>query len=126
MAVNICFDIRFPESSRIPSLEGAEVIFNPAAFNMTTGPAHWEIGFRQRAVENQIFMVGTATARASGNSYVSYGHSIITDPWGSIVMQMDEKEGINITEIDLSYVEEIRKKLPLISARRDDVYRIMV
>ena len=60
MAVNICFDIRFPESSRIPALKGARIIMNPGAFNMTTGPAHWEIGFRQRAIENQVFMIGTA------------------------------------------------------------------
>lgn len=124
MAVNICFDIRFPESSRIPAVNGAKVIFNPAAFNMTTGPAHWELGFRQRAIENQIYMVGTSTARNPSMGYVSYGHSIVTDPWGNIVMQMDEKEGIGMAEIDLEYIEEIRRKLPLMSARRTDVYNI--
>ena len=122
MAVNICFDIRFPESSRIPALAGAKVIFNPASFNMTTGPAHWELAFRQRAIENQVFMVGTATARDPEAGYTAYGHSIITDPWGRVVMQMDEKEGHNITEIDLDYIDEIRQKLPLLSARRTDIY----
>ena len=112
MAVNICFDIRFPESSRIPALKGAKVIFNPASFNMTTGPAHWELGFRQRAIENQIYMVGTAAAQDPEASYKGYGHSIITDPWGRVLMQMDEKEGHNITEIDLDYVEEVRSRLP--------------
>lgn len=124
MGLNICFDIRFPESARIPALKGAKVIFNPAAFNMTTGPAHWEIGFRQRAVENQVFMVGTSTARDERQGYISYGHSIITSPWGEIVMQMDEKEAVNVTEIDIDYVDEIRKKLPLLSTRRDDVYSL--
>ena len=122
MAVNICFDIRFPESSRIPTLKGAKVIFNPASFNMTTGPAHWELAFRQRAVENQVYMVGTAAARDPDASYTGWGHSIITDPWGRVLMQMDEKEGSCITEIDLDYVDEVRKKLPLISARRTDIY----
>ena len=122
MAANICFDIRFPESSRIPALKGAKVIFNPASFNMTTGPAHWELAFRQRAVENQVFMVGTAAARDPDASYTGWGHSIITDPWGRVLMQMDEKEGACITEIDLGYVDEVRKKLPLISARRTDIY----
>jgi len=124
MAVNICFDIRFPESSRLPALEGARVIFNPAAFNMTTGPAHWELGFRQRAIENQIYMVGTSTARDPDAGYVSYGHSIITDPWGNILMQMDEKPGVTITELDLDYIDVIRAKLPLLSARRTDIYEL--
>lgn len=124
MAVNICFDIRFPESSRLPALAGAKVIFNPAAFNMTTGPAHWELGFRQRAVENQVYMVGTSTARDPDAGYISYGHSIITDPWGKIIMQMDEKPGVTVTELDLDYIDVIRAKLPLLSARRTDIYEL--
>ena len=124
MAVNICFDIRFPESSRLPALAGAKVIFNPAAFNMTTGPAHWELGFRQRAVENQVYMVGTSTARDPDAGYISYGHSIITDPWGNIIMQMDEKPGVTVTELDLNYIDVIRAKLPLLSARRTDIYEL--
>ena len=124
MAVNICFDIRFPESARIPALAGAKVIFNPASFNMTTGPAHWELAFRQRAVENQVYMVGTADAQTPEAGYVSYGHSVITDPWGRVIMQMDEKEGHNITEIDLDYIDEVRQRLPLLSARRTDIYSL--
>ena len=124
MAVNICFDIRFPESSRIPALAGAKVIFNPASFNMTTGPAHWEVAFRQRAIENQVYMVGTATAQDPDAGYTAYGHSIITDPWGRVLMQMDEKEGHMITEIDLDYIDEVRQKLPLLSARRTDIYEL--
>jgi len=122
MAANICFDIRFPESARSAALAGAKVIFNPASFNMTTGPAHWELAFRQRAVENQLFMVGTSTARCLDAGYISYGHSIITDPWGKVVMQMDEKPGVEITEINLDYVDVVRAKLPLLTARRPDVY----
>ena len=124
MGINICFDIRFPESARILALKGAKVIFNPAAFNMKTGPAHWELGFRQRAVENQLFMVGTAPARDPSAGYIAYGHSIITDPWGAVVMQMDEKPGVEITEIDLDYIDEIRERLPMIGARRTDVYKL--
>ena len=124
MAVNICFDIRFPESSRIPALAGARVIFNPAAFNMTTGPVHWELGFRQRAVENQIFMVGTSAARDTEAGYIAYGHSIITDPWGQVIMQMDEKPGVTVTELDLDQIDTVRAKLPLLSARRTDIYEL--
>ena len=124
MAVNICFDIRFPESSRIPALKGAKVIFNPASFNMESGPAHWELTFRQRAIENQIFMVGTAAARDQSAGYIGYGHSIITDPWGNVLMQMDEKEGSTVTEIDLDYIDEIKDDLPLMRVRRTDVYEL--
>ena len=124
MAVNICFDIRFPESSRIPALNGAKVIFNPAAFNMTTGPVHWELGFRQRAIENQIYMVGTSSARDPEAGYIAWGHSLITDPWGDIVMQMDEKPGVEVAELDLDYIDKVRAKLPLMSARRTDVYEL--
>ena len=124
MAVNICFDIRFPESSRIPALNGAKVIFNPAAFNMTTGPVHWELGFRQRAIENQIYMVGTSSARDPEAGYIAWGHSIITDPWGDIIMQMDEKPGVEVAELDLDYIDKVRAKLPLMSARRTDVYEL--
>lgn len=124
MGVNICFDIRFPESSRLPALNGAKVIFNPAAFNMTTGPVHWVLGFRQRAIENQVYMIGTSTARNPKAGYVAYGHSIVTDPWGDIILEMDEKPGIGWAEIDLDYIEKVRQKLPLLSARRTDVYEL--
>lgn len=124
MGLNICFDVRFPESARIPALNGAKVILNPGAFNMTTGPAHWEIGFRQRAIENQVYMIATAPARDPEAGYTSWGHSIVVDPWGDVVLQMDEKEGVGIAEIDLDYVERIRKKLPLIGARKTDVYEL--
>lgn len=124
MAVNICFDIRFPESSRIPALAGARVIFNPAAFNMTTGPVHWQLGFRQRAIENQIYMVGTSSARFPESGYTAYGHSIITDPWGQVVMEMDEKPGVTVTELDLGQIDRIRAKLPLLAARRTDIYEV--
>ena len=125
MAVNICFDIRFPESSRIPALNGAKVIFNPASFNMTTGPAHWEISFRQRAIENQIYMVGTAAAQEPSAGYIGYGHSIITDPWGRVLMQMDEKEGVRVVTLDFDYLEKVRSELPLLRHRRTDLYELV-
>ncbi len=124
MAVNICFDIRFPESARIPAINGAKVIFNPAGFNMTTGPAHWEVGFRQRSIENQLYMVGTSQSRNKDSFYVAYGHSMVTDPWGRVIMEMDENEGIGFCEINLDYVDEVRQRLPLMSARRTDVYEL--
>ena len=123
MGLCICFDFRFPELSRIMALEGAQCIFVPAAFNMTTGPAHWELLFRQRAVDNQLFTVGTAPAR-SYEGYVSYGNSIVVSPWGDIVFRADEKPITKTVEIDLGKNDEIRQQLPLLSSRRVDMYEV--
>ncbi len=90
----ICFDIRFAELFRIMALEGAKLIFVPGAFNMTTGPAHWSLSFRMRAVDNQCFMVGCSPARDVSASYVAYGHSMVCDPWGNVVAEADEKPGL--------------------------------
>lgn len=122
MGVCVCFDFRFGELSRLMALRGAQVIFVPAAFNMTTGPAHWELLFRQRAVDEQCFTVGCAPARDMAAAYHSWGHSIVCDPWGSVVTHLDEHEAVAVTELDLARVSAIRRQLPLLSARRADVY----
>lgn len=113
MGIMICFDIRFPELSTFLMKEDVKVIFVPAAFNMTTGPAHWETLFKGRALDNQIFMVGISSARNINSSYLSYGHSIITSPWGNIEKMLDEKEGILYHELDLNIIEKIREEIPL-------------
>ena len=120
----ICYDFRFPETARLMAQDGAKIILVPAAFNMTTGPAHWELMFRGRAVESQCYVIGTAPARDLHSSYISWGHSIVVDPWGTVLMQMDEKEGIRIVELDLDYVEEVRQQLPLLKHRRTDLYEL--
>ena len=124
MGLCICYDFRFPETARLMAQDGAKVILVPAAFNMTTGPAHWELMFRQRAVESQCYVIGTAPARDMEGSYISWGHSIAVDPWGTILAQMDEKEGICNVELDLEYVEKVRRELPLLAHRRTDLYEL--
>ena len=111
----------FPELSRILALRGAQIIFVPGAFNMTTGPAHWETHFRSRAIDNQVFMMGCAPARAAFG-YQSYGHSILVNPWGTILQQLEFEPGILLEKIDLNEVNSIREQLPLMSARRTDKY----
>ena len=122
----ICYDIRFPEYVRLLALKGAKVVITPAAFNMSTGPCHWELTFRARALDNQVFMVGCAAARDLEASYHSWGHSIVIDPWGSVLEQLDENEGILTIEIDISKVDKIRKELPLLLHRRNDLYNIIL
>lgn len=121
----VCYDIRFPELSRLMALEGAKIIIIPGAFNMTTGPAHWELHLRGRAVDNQVYTVGVAPARDYNASYHSYGNSMVVSPWGDIVCRMDEKEGYIIQKLDLDYVEKVRNELPLLKHLRKDVYNLI-
>lgn len=121
MGLCICYDFRFPELARRMVLEGANVIFVPAAFNMTTGPAHWEVLFRSRAVDNQVFTFGTAPARDRRSSYHSWGHSIAVSPWGTVLNQMGAQPGIQITSIDLDEVASIREQLPLLKHRMENL-----
>lgn len=124
MGVMICYDIRFPEFARTMVLDGARMIFVPAVFNMTTGPAHWELTFRARALDNQIYMLGCAPARDTQAGYISWGHSIVTDSWGKVMKQLDEKEGILIEEIDLDREDQIREQLPLLKHRKSEMYHL--
>lgn len=122
MGLCICYDFRFPEMARIMALNGAKAIFVPAAFNMTTGPAHWEILFRTRALDNQVYTVGAAPARDRESSYTSWGHSIVVDPWGKIVESLEEREDLLKAEIDFDRVQQVRRELPLLAHRRKDLY----
>ena len=124
VGVMLCFDIRFPELARMMVNDGAKAIFVPAAFHMTTGPAHWELSFRTRALDNQIYMIGCAPMRDESAGYISWGHSIVTDPWGRVIDMLDEKEGVLLTELDLDYEEQVREELPLLKSRRKDMYRL--
>ena len=124
IGVMLCFDIRFPELSRMMVNDGARIVFVPAAFNMTTGPAHWELSFRTRALDNQIYMVGCAPARDVSAGYISWGHSIVTDPWGRVIDMLDEKKGILLAELDMDYEEQVREELPILKSRRKDIYQL--
>jgi predicted amidohydrolase len=124
MGLCICYDFRFPELSRLMVDAGAKVILVPAAFNMTTGPAHWELLFRSRAVDNQVYTVGVAPARDPAASYQSWGHSIVCSPWGEVLTQTDEKEGVLLASLDLDRVDRVRNELPLLKQRRTDIYRL--
>ncbi len=118
----ICYDLRFPELAASLSKERVDIIMVPGAFNMTTGPAHWELLFRSRALDNQVYTIGTAPARDKEQSYVSYGNSIVVSPWGNVLERLSGKEDILIADIDLDYLEKIRNELPLLKHKRYDLY----
>lgn len=124
IGVAICYDMRFPELLRLMALQGAKLIVIPAAFNMTTGPAHWEILIRTRALDNQVYMAAASPARDENASYVAYGHSMIVDPWGGKIVEAGSEEKIIYSDVDLALVDRVRSELPLLKHRRNDVYDI--
>lgn len=125
LGVAVCYDIRFPELFRLMALGGAQVIAVPAAFNLTTGPAHWKITFRVRAVDNQLYLVGASPARDESSGYVAYGHSLVVGPWGEVLAEAAEGEEIIYAEVDLEKIEKVRRQLPLLQHRRADLYELI-
>ena len=124
IGIGICYDIRFVELSRIMALNGAEILIFPGAFNLTTGPAHWELLFKSRALDNQVYAIGVAPALDEDASYNSYGHSIAVNPWGEVIEELDYSEELKIVEIDLDEIKRVREEIPVLKNRRVDLYEI--
>lgn len=125
VGVEICFDIRFTELTQLLALQGARMVFVPASFNMTTGPRHWQLLFRARALDAQLYLLGCAAARDARQSYVSYGHSLVTTPWGEVLAELGSAPGMLLETIDLAAVDEVRAQIPVMGgARRNDLYEL--
>ena len=124
MGLAVCFDLRFPELFRSMAVRGAKVIFLPAQFNLTTGPAHWELSLRSRAVDNELFLVGASAACYEGFSYECWGHSTVVDPLGTVIASCDETEQILYSELALDRIDEVRQQLPTFLHLRRDVYGV--
>jgi len=124
MGTAICFDVRFPELFRAMALRGARVVFLPAQFNRTTGPAHWEMTLRSRAVDNEYFVVGASAAPSEKLSYPCWGHSAVYDPWGDALAACGDEETILYAELDLARVDQVRQQLPTVLHLRRDVYQV--
>lgn len=114
----ICFELRFVEDFLKIEKDGAQVCVVPANFSIPTGEVHWELLFRARALDSQFFVVGVAAARDPQSKFMSYGHSIVVDPWGEILWQAGEEECVQVVEIDLAEIEKRREELPVASSRR--------
>lgn len=124
LGVAICYDMRFPELMRLMVLEGAEIIIVPAAFNTTTGPAHWHETIKMRAVDNQVYFAAASPARNLESTYHAYGYSKIVDPWGTPLAETGMKEGIISARILPERQVEVRQQLPLLRHRREDIYNL--
>jgi len=109
----ICFDLRFPEMFKAMNEAGAHIVFLPATFNMTTGPAHWDILIKSRALDNQMYIAACGPARDLTASYISWGHSCVATPWGEYCAATDARETIVYATIDVDYMNKIRQELPV-------------
>jgi len=119
----VCYDLRFPELFRILALRGARAFSLPAAFTVPTGRAHWEILIRARAIENQAFVLASGQCGRHPDGKESYGHSMISDPWGRVLGAAgDELEAVVVADLDLDEQEAIRAKLPALANRRPGAY----
>ncbi len=114
IGVAICYDIRFPELFRAMNDAGAIMTVIPGAFNMTTGPLHWELLIRGRAVDYQQYMVAVSPARDEEGPYVAYGHSMAVDPWGNILTEAGPYEEIRYFTFDESIVNQMREAIPVL------------
>lgn len=124
--VGICFDVRFTEMFSLYQHMGCQVFIVPAAFNTTTGPLHWELLARARAVDNQAYVLMCSPARVEGASYQAWGHSMAVDPWGKILCEASEKEEIVYADIDLAVAHAFRQQVPTIANRRHDMYEVVL
>ncbi len=124
IGVAICYDVRFPELARAMVLKGAEILIYPAAFGPVTGPAHWELLMRARAVDNQVYVIGAAPAFNAAAEYKAHGHSMIVDPWSRVLAIANEAETVMLGKIDFRTVDRVREELPLLKHRRTELYKV--
>jgi omega-amidase len=124
VGVGICYDIRFPEQSQLMREEGCKLLVFPGAFNMTTGPAHWELLQRGRALDNQLYVCTVSPARDESASYHAWGHSTVVSPWGDVVATTSHEPDIVFAELDFEKVEEIRTNIPVSKQKREDLYSL--
>jgi predicted amidohydrolase len=122
LGLTICYDVRFPELYRILALEGCEVITVPAAFTLYTGKDHWELLLRARAVENQCYVVAANQWGSFAEGKAAFGRSSIVDPWGVILAQAPDEDGVISAELERARLEDVRRRLPSLANRQPAAY----
>jgi deaminated glutathione amidase len=125
VGLTVCYDLRFPELYRALAVDrGARILTIPSNFTLHTGMAHWEVLLRARAIENQAFVLATGQHGTPGGlDKPSYGHSMIIDPWGTVLAQAPDGDGVIVADLDLTTQESIRERLPALLHIRADLYR---
>ena len=121
LGLSICYDLRFPELYRALALAGAEILAVPAVFTARTGSDHWEVLLRARAIENGAWVIAAAGCGAGGPGAIpAWGHSLVVDPWGRVVADGGDGEGITTADLDLDAVTAARRQIPALANRRPD------
>jgi predicted amidohydrolase len=118
VGLSICYDLRFADLFRALSDAGATVLSIPAAFTRPTGAAHWHVLLRARAIEAGAYVIAAAQAGEHEDGRTTYGHSLVIDPWGEVILDMGEAPGIAFAEIDQDRVAEVRARIPVLGHRR--------
>ncbi|MET0249519.1 MAG: carbon-nitrogen hydrolase family protein [Sphingobium sp.] len=118
MGLSVCYDMRFPDLYRALTNAGATMLLTPAAFTVPTGRAHWHVLLRARAIEAGCFVIAAAQTGRHADGRETFGHSLVVDPWGEVLLDMGEGEGLAFADIDVSRVEAIRARVPALANRR--------
>lgn len=113
IGLGICFDIRFPVQAEAMAKEGVEMVIYPGAFNPTTGPLHWELLFRARAMDLQAWSVGVAPARDPNSNYTSWANSLVVDPWGTVRTCLGISSSVQLLQVDRAVVQAVRTQIPI-------------
>ena len=118
LGLTICYDLRFPGLFAKLAESDADVISVPAAFTVPTGKAHWHVLLRARAIEAGLFVVAAAQVGHHEDGRNTFGHSLVVDPWGEILLDMGEEKGVGFTDIDLKRISDVRSRVPALNHRR--------
>jgi predicted amidohydrolase len=118
LGLSICYDLRFPDLYRAMSGAGADMLAVPAAFTVPTGLAHWHVLLRARAIEAGAFVIAAAQSGNHEDGRATFGHSLVVDPWGEVLLDMESRIGVGIAEIDLARIADVRGRIPALRHRR--------
>ena len=118
LGLTICYDLRFPGLFARLAEADADVITVPSAFTVPTGEAHWHILLRARAIEAGLFVVAAAQVGTHEDGRRTYGHSLVVDPWGEVLLDMGIEPGVGFADIDLKRISDVRSRIPVLSHRR--------
>ncbi len=120
LGFSICYDMRFPRLYNVLANAGASLMAVPAAFTVPTGQAHWHVLLRARAIETGSYVIAAAQGGSHANGRSTYGHSLIVDPWGKVIAELDhDRPGVLVAEIDPAAVTEARQRVPALANARD-------
>lgn len=124
IGLGICYDLRFAHLSLIMAAQGCKLLAFPGAFNTVTGPSHWELLLRSRALDNQVFVAACSPSRGPGPGYQAWGHSSIVNPWGEVIATTSHHATNVYADIDMALVDSTRAQIPVTSQRRAELYEL--